>query len=87
MEFWQFMFVPTILFMVVVAPIWIIMHYRSVRRSSRGLSDADRQRMEDMLASVDRLGDRIAALEAILDSDRPDWRRRTPCNVPGEDPS
>ncbi|KGE02889.1 hypothetical protein HRUBRA_02533 [Pseudohaliea rubra DSM 19751] len=37
MEFWQFMFVPTILFLVVVAPIWITMHYRSVSRSSRSL--------------------------------------------------
>ena len=31
MQFWQFMFVPTILFLVIVAPIWITMHYRSVR--------------------------------------------------------
>jgi phage shock protein B len=75
MEFWKFMFVPTILFMVVVAPIWITMHYRSVNRSSRSLSDEDRASIEHMLETVDRLTDRITALESILDADHPDWRQ------------
>lgn len=74
MEFWQFMFVPTILFSVVVAPIWIIMHYRSVNRSSRSLNREDLARIEEMLVTVDRLTDRIEALESILDSDHRDWR-------------
>ena len=75
MEFWQFMFVPTILFLVVVAPIWITMHYRSVNRSSRSLNDEDRQRIEDMLVTVDRLTERIGTLESILDDEDPDWRQ------------
>ena len=74
MEFWNFMFVPTILFMVVVAPIWITMHYRSVNRSSRSLSDEDRESIEQMLVTVDKLTDRIGALESILDADHPQWR-------------
>ena len=37
MEFWKFMFVPTILFLVIVAPMWITMHYRSVNRASGDL--------------------------------------------------
>ena len=76
MEFWKFMFVPTILFMVVVAPIWITMHYRSVSRSSRSLNQEDRESIEHMLETVDRLTDRIAALESILDIDHPDWRQQ-----------
>jgi phage shock protein B len=75
MEFWKFMFVPTILFMVVVAPIWISMHYRSVNRSSRSLSEEDRESIEQMLETVDKLTDRIGALESILDVDHPDWRQ------------
>ena len=74
MEFWNFMFVPTILFMVVVAPIWITMHDRSVNRSSRSLSDEDRESIEQMLVTVDKLTDRIGALESILDADHPQWR-------------
>jgi phage shock protein B len=75
MEFWQFMFVPTILFCVFVAPLWIIMHYRSVNRSSRSLNREDQERIEQMLVSVDRLSERIETLESILDSEHGGWRR------------
>ena len=76
MEFFQFMFVPTILFMVVVAPIWISMHYRSVNKSSRSLSEEDRESIEHMLETVDKLTDRIGTLESILDADHPQWRQK-----------
>lgn len=76
MEFWRMMFVPTILFMVIVAPMWITMHYRSVSRSSRSLSQEDRESIELMLETVDKLTDRIGALESILDMDHPDWRQQ-----------
>jgi phage shock protein B len=75
MEFLKFMSVPAILFMVVVAPIWIVMHYRSLTRSSRGLSDEDRESIEHMLVTVDKLTDRIGTLESILDADHPDWKK------------
>ena len=77
MDFWNFMFVPTILFMVVVAPIWISLHYRSVSRSSRSLTDEDRESVEHMLETVDTLSERIVTLESILDADHPDWRQQT----------
>ncbi|MEQ8802108.1 MAG: envelope stress response membrane protein PspB [Haliea sp.] len=77
MQFWQFMFVPTILFLVIVAPIWITMHYRSVNRSSRSLNEEDRQALEELLATVDRLTERIGVLETILDSDHANWRDQT----------
>lgn len=77
MEFWKFMFVPTILFVLVVAPMWITMHYRSVNRSSRSLSREDRESVEQMLETVDKLTDRIATLESLLDSEHTDWRSQT----------
>jgi len=76
MKFFEFMFVPTILFLTVVMPIWLTMHYRSVNRSSRALGAEDRETVERMLETVDRLTDRIQALESILDADHPDWRQR-----------
>jgi phage shock protein B len=76
MTFWSFMFVPTILFMVIVLPLAIILHYRSVRVSSRSLNTEDRVELERMLETVDRLTERIHSLEAILDVDHPDWRMR-----------
>ncbi len=76
MKFFEFMFVPTILFLTVVMPIWLTMHYRSVNRSSRSLSNEDQDTIEHMLVTVDKLTDRIQSLESILDVDHPDWRAR-----------
>ena len=76
MEFWKFMFVPTILFLVIVAPMWITMHYRSVNRSSRSLNLEDKESIEQLLETVDKLTDRIHSLEAILDDDHPQWRQQ-----------
>jgi phage shock protein B len=76
MEFWKFMFVPTILFLVIVAPMWITMHYRSVSRSSRSLKLEDKESIEHMLETVDKLTDRIETLESILDADHPQWRQQ-----------
>ncbi|MBT3409786.1 MAG: envelope stress response membrane protein PspB [Halieaceae bacterium] len=76
MEFWQFMVVPTVLFIVIVAPLWITMHYRSMSRSSRSLSQEDRKTVEHMLETVDKLTDRIETLESLLDADHFDWRAK-----------
>ena len=73
----EMLFVPMVLFMVIVAPTWIVMHYRSVNRSSSQLSEDDRQALEEMLVAVDRMADRIESLESILDADHPNWRHET----------
>ncbi|MFV0477320.1 MAG: envelope stress response membrane protein PspB [Parahaliea sp.] len=72
-----FLSVPMILFIVIVAPLWILMHYRSVNRSASSLNDSDRELVEQMLVTVDKLTDRIEALEAILDAEHRDWRTQT----------
>ena len=90
MELYELLFVPTILFMVIVAPTWIVLHYRSVSRSSRSLNDEDRENVEKILVNVDRLAERIEALESILDSDHAGWREpgpqgRGPTDLQGND--
>ena len=70
----EMLFVPMVLFMVIVAPIWIVMHYRSVNRSSSQLSQEDQQALEDLLVAVDQMAERIDSLESILEADHPDWR-------------
>ena len=71
----EMLFVPMVLFMVIVAPTWIVMHYRSVNRSSSQLSEDERQSLEEMLVAVDQMADRIESLESILDADHPNWRQ------------
>ena len=76
----DFLFVPTILFITVVMPIWIIMHYRSKNTSQRGLDDNQRQELDDLLSSIDQLTDRIDTLEAILDAEHGGWRQQKSTN-------
>ncbi len=73
----SFLLVPTILFVVIVAPLWIVMHYRSVNRSSRSLNEQDRESVERLLVTADKLVERIEALESILDEEHAGWRAQT----------
>lgn len=68
------LFVPTILFMVVVAPIWLTMHYRSKDKTAKGISPEERENLDDMLATMDKLMDRIETLESILNDTHSEWR-------------
>lgn len=77
MQFFEFLFVPTILFMVVVMPIWLVMHYKHKGKNNRGLADDDQAVLDDLLRTLDTLGDRMATLESILDERSPRWRRET----------
>lgn len=70
----NFLYVPTILFMAIVAPLWIIMHYRSKGKAAQGLKEDERVVMEEMLETIDKLADRVNSLERILDKEQPQWR-------------
>jgi phage shock protein B len=70
------LFVPVVIFMTIVAPVWIYMHYRSKQRAQGALSDDERLELETLAAHAQRMMDRIDTLEAILDSETPGWRKR-----------
>ena len=72
----EFMFVPMILFLAVVAPIWIIAHYVTRWRASKSLSGEDEKLLSELWQSASRMDSRINALERILDTEAPDWRRQ-----------
>ena len=72
-----FFFVPAILFIVVVLPIWLLLHYLTRWRASRGLSTEDERMLADLWKNARRLEDRVATLETILDAEAPGWRTRT----------
>lgn len=70
-------FVPAILFLIFVAPLWVIMHYRSKRRSQGMLTTDERAELERLASSAEDMRERIETLESILDAETPDWRRRS----------
>ncbi len=62
--------------MVIVAPIWLVLHYRSKRQVSQGLSEEEYIQLSDLSETADKMADRIKTLEAILDAETPDWRSK-----------
>jgi len=68
-------FVPMILFLVFIAPMWLILHYRSQKQARTGLSEHEKQQLEDLLAKLDKMTERVATLEEILDEKHQGWRR------------
>ncbi|MEO3678590.1 envelope stress response membrane protein PspB [Rheinheimera fenheensis] len=66
--------IPFILFMIFVAPIWVIMHYRSKNKMGQGLSDQELTQLNDLAQRAEKMADRIKTLEAILDAESPKWR-------------
>jgi len=77
MEGWMVaFFVPVVIFLTIVAPVWIFMHYRSKQRAHSALSDEERLELETLAAHAERMMDRIDTLEAILDAETPGWRKR-----------
>lgn len=70
------LFVLGIVFLVVVAPLWIVAHYLTRWRAARRLSGEDEKAMADLWRSARRMEAQIEALERVLDAEAPGWRMR-----------
>lgn len=70
------LFVPAVLFMVVVAPLWLIFHYITVWKTQRNAGLADQGALNAMSETARRLENRVAALEKLLDAEAPGWRSK-----------
>ena len=62
--------------MVLVAPIWVIMHYKTMGKKLGGISAEEHQQLQELEEIADKMEQRIATLESILDAETPDWRKR-----------
>ena len=75
---WAALEVPLVVFMVVVLPIWLVLHYRSKRAAAPPTSavntDGD---VAELWQTARRMEERIRTLERILDADTTNWRGRT----------
>ena len=70
------LFVPLVVFLVIVAPIWIIAHYVTRWRQTRMLTSEDEKLLAELWDSVDKMESRINSLERILDAEVADWRKQ-----------
>jgi phage shock protein B len=69
-------FVLAIVFMTVVLPIVIIMHYVTKWKATKGLSDDEQHLLEDLWKDSKSMESRLNALETILDDEVPEWRKK-----------
>jgi len=63
-----------IVFMVVVLPVWLLLHYLTKMKELRGLSAEDEATLEKLWKSSAAMEERINTLETILDEHHPNWR-------------
>jgi len=66
-----------ILALTIVAPIWIVSHYVTKWRTSKGLSNDEAQTLEDLWQIAQRMEKRVKTLEAILDENVDGWRNKS----------
>ena len=69
-------FVPVVVFLVIVAPIWLVLHYRSKGRAVAGLQAGEQQELELLLTRAEQMSERVDVLEGILDAQVSGWRER-----------
>ena len=65
-----------ILLLTVCLPLWIIFHYITKMKTSKGLTPEDEKMLTDVWESTKKMEDRIQTLERILDIESPSWRQR-----------
>ena len=71
-----FIVAPIIIFMIFVAPIWLILHYRSKKQMNQGLTQDEYATLQQLADRAEKMADRINTLESILDAEAPQWRSK-----------
>ena len=65
-----------ILLLTICFPLWIIFHYITKMKTSKGLTPEDEKMLTEVWESTKKMEDRIITLERILDIESPTWRTR-----------
>ena len=63
-----------IIALTIVAPIWIVSHYVTKWKLSKGLSADEVQMLEDLWKTAQAMEKRVVTLESILDDNVKGWR-------------
>ena len=65
-----------ILMLTVCFPLWIVFHYITKMKTSKGLTPEDETMLSEVWESTSKMEERIITLERILDIEAPTWRQR-----------
>ena len=69
-------FALIVIFMTVVLPIVIVMHYMTKWKATKGLSNEEQRLLEELWKDTQAMQSRVNALETILDDEVPEWRKK-----------
>lgn len=69
-------FALIVIFMTVVLPIVIVMHYTTKWKATKGLSNEEQRLLEEIWKDTQAMQSRVNALETILDDEVPEWRKK-----------
>ena len=72
----NYIMLPLSVFLIFVAPLWLILHYRSQKQIGKEFSDKDQEQLQTLLQRTEALQKRIISLEEILDAEAPRWRQK-----------
>lgn len=67
---------PLIIFLIFVAPVWLVLHYRSKKQVQQGVSPEDKKILIALNKQAEVMSQRITTLESLLDAESPDWRTK-----------
>ncbi len=67
---------PLMAFLIFVAPLWLILHYRGQRNASQGYLVMSMKKLQTLVMRAEQMQERIKTLEQILDEEAPQWRQR-----------
>ena len=65
-----------ILFLTIIAPLIVVLHFVTKWKQNREISGDDEQMLEDLYLLSQRMEERLATLERILDDEIEDWRKQ-----------
>jgi phage shock protein B len=69
-------FVVAIVFCVIVAPIWLVLHYGTRFRSTKLLTEESERALIELADLADRLTVRVDNLERLLEATAPEGRKQ-----------
>jgi len=72
----ELLIILLIVFIVILAPLYIVLHFITKWKQSREISGGDERMLEDLWVLAQRLEERLETLETILESEPSDWRKK-----------
>ncbi|WP_456372570.1 envelope stress response membrane protein PspB [Thiolapillus sp.] len=66
-----------VIFLVIVVPLWLMLHYWYKARANKALSKADEETLAELWQLSEKLERRVESLETILDREAPEWRNKS----------